>query len=472
MTSTDTQQSSFSGLRPEDTASLIAAAADVALLIDANGVICDVSLGSEELADLVQRDWVGRSWTETVTVESRPKVEDLLRSGGKPTTPKWRHINYPSTQGGSVPVLYATVKAGGSGQIVAIGRDMRQFTAVQERLIAAQQSMQRDYARMRQMEMRYRALFDAVSEPVLIVDSSTLKIMEANPAAGWLFADSTKRLAGRPVLDCFDMGSRPTLLAMLETLRTAKQTDLFKLRPSKADSAEVDVSASVFRQDTGSLFLIQISRPAVAGEEAVTQAPRSKLLAAIEHAPDALVVTDQSGKILYTNPSFVLMAQMESTEQIVGESLDRWLGRSGVDLGVLMSNLRQNEMVRLFPTVIRGRFGGETTVEISAASAPDGKHPCLGFTIRDVGRRLSTEQGGRQGLTQSVGQLAELVGRAPLKDIVGKTTDLIEELCIQAALQLTRDNRAAAAEMLGLSRQSLYVKLRRYGIGEYPAADH
>ena len=47
-----------------------------------------------------------------------------------------------------------------------------------------------------------------------------------------------------------------------------------------------------------------------------------------------------------------------------------------------------------------------------------------------------------------------------------ETADLIEKLCIEAALRLTRDNRASAAEMLGLSRQSLYVKLRRYNIGE------
>jgi DNA-binding NtrC family response regulator len=37
-------------------------------------------------------------------------------------------------------------------------------------------------------------------------------------------------------------------------------------------------------------------------------------------------------------------------------------------------------------------------------------------------------------------------------------------MCIEAALQLTHDNRASAAEMLGLSRQSLYVKLRRFGM--------
>jgi DNA-binding NtrC family response regulator len=52
-----------------------------------------------------------------------------------------------------------------------------------------------------------------------------------------------------------------------------------------------------------------------------------------------------------------------------------------------------------------------------------------------------------------------------LREIVGETTDLIEKLAIQAALKLTQDNRATAAEILGLSRQSLYVKLRQYGIG-------
>jgi len=43
--------------------------------------------------------------------------------------------------------------------------------------------------------------------------------------------------------------------------------------------------------------------------------------------------------------------------------------------------------------------------------------------------------------------------------------------CIEAALQITGDNRATAAEMLGLSRQSLYAKLRRYGLGDLAAEE-
>ena len=45
----------------------------------------------------------------------------------------------------------------------------------------------------------------------------------------------------------------------------------------------------------------------------------------------------------------------------------------------------------------------------------------------------------------------------------------MERHFIEAALELTGDNRASAAEMLGLSRQSLYVKLRRFGMGDATA---
>ena len=122
--------------------------------------------------------------------------------------------------------------------------------------------------------------------------------------------------------------------------------------------------------------------------------------------------------------------------------------------------------MRLFATTLRGEMGSVTDVEISATMVPHGERPFFGFTIRDVGRRLAVEPRPGRQLPRSVGQLTELVGRVPLKDIVGETTDLIEQLCIEAALELTRDNRASAAEMLGLSRQSLYVKMRRFGLGD------
>ena len=99
----------------------------------------------------------------------------------------------------------------------------------------------------------------------------------------------------------------------------------------------------------------------------------------------------------------------------------------------------------------------------------NGGEPCFGFAIRNIGPRLSVEPKPERFLPRSVEQLTELIGRVALKDLVREATDVIERLCIETALELTEDNRASAAEMLGLSRQSLYVKLRRYGLGDHAA---
>ncbi len=92
----------------------------------------------------------------------------------------------------------------------------------------------------------------------------------------------------------------------------------------------------------------------------------------------------------------------------------------------------------------------------------------MGQQASQVGTGSATLAG--RPLSRSVEQLTELIGRVSLKDLVQESTEVIERLAIEAALELTNDNRAAAAEMLGLSRQSLYVKLRRYGIGALTAA--
>jgi DNA-binding NtrC family response regulator len=84
--------------------------------------------------------------------------------------------------------------------------------------------------------------------------------------------------------------------------------------------------------------------------------------------------------------------------------------------------------------------------------------------VRDLDRRSQASSAPSQTLPNPFADLSQLVGRRPIKDIVGDTVDTIERMCIEAALELTHNNRASAAEMLGLSRQSLYVKLRRFGI--------
>jgi transcriptional regulator PpsR len=192
----------------------------------------------------------------------------------------------------------------------------------------------------------------------------------------------------------------------------------------------------------------------------------TKLLKLAEDAPDGMVVTDRDARILSANAAFAEMAQLTDGKNAHGQNLERWLGRSGIDLNILIANLRRNESVRMFSTILRGEYGAVMDVEVSAVPIQQDTATNFGFAIRDVGRRLSPVARSDRELPRSADQLTELIGRVPLKDLVRETTDVIERLCIEAALNLTANNRASAAEMLGVSRQSLYVKLRRLGIAD------
>ncbi len=457
-------------LSADAAAELITTAADVVLILDEAGVIQDISLASEDLAASGCQAWVGQRWTDTVNQESHSKVEALLKSQGEPTSDgvRWRHVNHPLSNGSELPLSYALVpvRRVDDGKLarhsVAFGRDLRPQVALQQRLVNAQQSMERDYWRLRQVETRYRLLFQMASEPVIILEGSIDKLEEANPAAYELFGERAQA-PGWTLNQSLEPTSQQVVREMLERLRASGRTDPVGVRLIDGNE-DLVLSASQFRQENAQHFLLRFSRPQQAVPTNASRA-RQQLLQVMESAPDALVVTDPDGRILSANRSFLDLGQLGSEDQARGELLDKWLGRTGVDFRVLLSNLRQHGAVRLFATQLRGEYGATAEVEISAVAVTTGSERCMGFTIRDMGRRLGMETRSKE-LPRSASQMTELVGRLPLKDIVRETTDLIEQLCIEAALELTGDNRASAAEMLGLSRQSLYIKLRRFGILE------
>jgi transcriptional regulator PpsR len=154
---------------------------------------------------------------------------------------------------------------------------------------------------------------------------------------------------------------------------------------------------------------------------------------------------------------------LTASSQVVGQSLERWLIRGAVDWGVINTSLKQQKPVRNFATEVRTLSGMTLPVEISGIylAKPE---PLFVMFVRDLNRRPSSSNQSSQTVANPFADLSQLVGRRPIKDIVGETVDTIERMCIEAALELTHNNRASAAEMLGLSRQSLYVKLRRFGI--------
>ncbi len=462
-------KSSIGSLDAESTGALVAAVTDVALVVDAGGIIRDRSFQSEDLATELEgeKPWIGRSMVDTVTVECHAKVGALLKdAAASDDNGRTRHINHPGPSGVDVPILYSAMRIGKTKNVLVSGRDLRVISTLQRRLLDAQHSMERDYARLQQVETRYRLLFQMSPEAVLIVDAITQRVVEANPAAQHLMEAGGSRIADRSFTELFTGETQLAVQALLAGMRASARGEEVRGRLA-ANRQEVTVTATLFRQENATFFLVRVMG-AGASETSVTLLPtqKSKYIRLVEQAPDGIVLTSQEGLIIAANRAFLDMAELAAEEQARGEPLDRWLGRPGVDLDVVLANLRQRGSVRLFATSLRGEFGAKTDVELSAATVAEDEVSCFGFTIRNVGRRLAGERRPGLELPRSVEQLTELIGRVSLRELVRESTDMIERLCIEAALEVTGDNRASAAEMLGLSRQSLYVKLRRYGLGD------
>jgi transcriptional regulator PpsR len=165
------------------------------------------------------KSWLGRPWIETVADSGVDKVRSSLDDALSGGVSAYRRIVQRFPSGLELPIEYTTVRLAESGGMIAVGRNLQASSELQSRLIAAQQAMERDYWKLREVETRYRLLFDASTEAVLVLNSDDLRVTEANPAAiralgltrGWDFLDEMappEREAFRAMLDRVREGGR------------------------------------------------------------------------------------------------------------------------------------------------------------------------------------------------------------------------------------------------------------------------
>lgn len=458
---------SLAGLDPTAMARLLAAGGDVTLVIDAGGVIRDVAVGSNELEERPFADWVDRPFEEVVTEESRPKVSDMLLDVSSRAAPRWRQVNHPGGDG-AIPIRYLALEAGFDGKVLAIGRDMRPAAALQQKLVQAQQAMEREHARQRQAEQRYRLLFNLCPDPVLIVDATSRRIIEANPAAAILVARPGEQVQGRTLPALFAPGQRDHLVQRMQA--AAGGSAQAQAPAELADGRKVDLAFTLFRQERSAFLLVQLflEGRARSADSIAALAPD-----VVELIPDGFVLVDQTMRILAANANFLDLLHVPHAEQLAGQSIEELLDRPEIDMDIIRGHLKSAGYLRNLQTVLRNPHGIREPVVLSAVSSGDGGEPVYGLTFR-AAASLGANGAGGVATARPAEQLADLVGRMPLKEIVRESTDMIERLCIEAALRYTSNNRASAAEILGLSRQSLYSKLHRHGIagsGPDAAAD-
>ena len=449
-------------LPPRAVAGLALAAADIALIVGPDDKVLDVAFHDPSFERDGVLEWIGKPLRDTVTPESLAKLDSLLSEARSGQFARKREVNHHRRVSLDLPVRYCAVPLGNDGTVLISGADLRIQSEQQQQLVNAQQAMEREYAKLRQAEARYRLLFRMAAEAVMVIDAVRETIIDANPTSVELLNRPINQIADHKFTTLFDRSSWAELSDFLATVRTGAGAGEITIK--LAGGQAVQLAASLFRQGGAAHVLVRLVPVGEGPGRKSLSHNEGCVLAAIEAVPDGFVVIDGAGKVLMANAAFCDLAGQVSSSLVTGHQLDRWLGRRAVDMGLIMSNIREHGSVRNFATVLRDDLGQEEPVVVSASAAPDGDLSCIGFLVRRSGTPSSSVAPGVTSMMRSVNQLTELVGRVPMKELVRETTDMIEKMCIEAALELTKDNKASAADLLGLSRQSFYIKMRRYGL--------
>ncbi len=356
---------------------------DITLHLDMDGVIQDATLSRA----LPQEDldcWIGRPWFETVAEDVTDKVKRLVEDSRWMRVSGFRQITQRFPSGREALIEYATIRLGGRGGLIAIGRNLQAVAELQTRLVEAQQSMEREYWKLREVETRYRHLFENSDEAVILVRAANLRILEANPAATRALGGAgPEGGAARVVLHDVIPEDREAFQAMLERARQQGKSTGILVRLG-SDQQPWLVRASLLASETGQLFLLQLARAGVAGP-VPNRTAQVSIEDLVERSPDPFVAIDREGVIMRCNLAFRALVGIDVAGSAAGEHIERWFACPVSDFATLLTTVQARGMVRNIPISLRGDGGAEKKFEISAVGNSDTEPQYYGVLLRDRG---------------------------------------------------------------------------------------
>lgn len=450
-------------IEPEFLSSIIAAASDIALVVSEDGMILSalVSTSAESFGSLSH--WEGRSVIEFLADDSVGKFQRAharYLSGDLRVKPI--EINHEDTSTWAYPVRYSLHQFGSDNTTLMLGRDLRPIAETQQQLVQAQIALEQGYEARREFDSRYRIMLSKTNEAIMFVSVQDGRISDCSESAATLLGISRDAAAGTPFSQLLSDRASAELIESLMNASLAEGGGRIEVKSARTEQHLV-VTPTVFRAGGQRILHCDLRNAGDVPQIAKAEIGRAALL--FRTASDAIVFSDMNGSVLSVNDSFLDLVGAAHSGDVRGKSLDEYLVRGQIDLGVLVDSAHRSGHMRTFATKLLSELGARLSVEISATKLDEASGPILAFIIRDVSRVEGVRSSGTvSGAEDSNRSVMELVGSASLKDIVAETTDVVEKMCIETAVKLTKNNRVAAAEMLGLSRQSLYVKLRKFGL--------
>jgi transcriptional regulator PpsR len=442
---------SLSDWAPELARTMVSLGGDIALVIDDRGVVQRVDQRASTPLACDAHTWIGHHWTETVTIESKGKVERLMAEASTTCATRKREVNHPAGGGATVAVAYTAMRLGARGPILAVGRDLGISAALQQKFMGAQKEMERNYANARQAEARYRLLFQVATDAVIVVDGQTLNIIEANQSAADLFDVSPGQVVGQNAAFGFERQSRDAVTAALaNALQSGKSCETRARLLGRVSSTSV--TATPFRVVDTQQLLVRIRTTEQLGSAANLGATLARL---VDSASDGVAVTDVDGAVLVANPAFLKLVKASTEASVRGRPLSDWLSLPNEPFAELLTRVGSEGMAGYAPSQVLALDAIVKPVEVAATLLSEIDPPCIGFSIRLVPGPGGDIAVAVEPMQAAVQVLCDQVGSAALPELMRRASEILQRNFIRMAMERAGADLNKAADMLGINRQQL-----------------
>lgn len=441
---------------------LIERSSDIVVHIDGDGIVAAISVNPDCRSLGGLDHWVGKPFVKFLTSESQTKFRDRLAAFWEnPERPaRAIELNHADNATWEFPIKY-TMHPAKDRAVLLMGRDMQPVAEVQQRLVNEQLARERDQQKLRREETFYRVVLEAAQTPLVLIEPEQGRIRDLNSAAALLLGTKTDTITGNVFAQVFEGRRRGEFAEALHAQASSDEASPVEV-VARRNGRVLQLFPEYFRA-AGELYVLCRLEP-VEGDDFASPQVAHALAGLFTSTSDAIVLTDTKGVIRDANEAFLILTDAAQLRDVKDESLAEFLVRGSIDLRLILDAASKKERLRSYNAQFKSVVGTRANVDISAARLQQkGGDLGFGMIIREI-TAPQTNQADAVVSDDAMRNVMDLVGTASLKELVSATSDVVEKLCMETAIQLTGNNRMAAAEMLGLSRQSFYVKLRKHGL--------
>ena len=245
-------------------------------------------------------------------------------------------------------------------------------------------------------EIRYRRLFEAARDGVLLLDPETRKIIDVNPFMIELLGYTYAEFVGK---ELWEIGLLKDQKASREMFRELREKHYIRyedlpLKSAKGQIREVEVVANLYEEDKRPVIQCNIrditDRKAIEDQVRISERRYRRLF---ETARDGILILDpETRKITDANPFMI---------EFLGYTHAEFVGKELWEIGVLKDQkasrnmfreLREKHHVRYDDLPLATKLGKRRQLELMSNRYKDNGHDVIQCNIRDITERKQFEE--------------------------------------------------------------------------------